>query len=201
MIRLPGEESCAFVRGLFTFVLHLCDAGAKLHGSLGQDGWLAEAQLLRRQSQEEFLPNSSRKRQICLLPHGQRIQEAHHILVQVRKSAVARELNQFIRYSNLNNGLSSAQLTALRCFDLKISLSINNVNIPQKTLSTNRPEKRSEKIRHNEWRCRCGGQLKDVIIVIYSLCISASDEKSWIQKLSLLSLFVFEEGKSTQHIR
>lgn len=85
---LSGEESCAFVWGLFSFVLHLCDAGAELHGSLGQDGWLAEAELLRRQSQEEFLPDASREWQICFVPHGKRVQVAHHVLVQVGKSAV-----------------------------------------------------------------------------------------------------------------
>lgn len=35
---LPGEQSGAFVRGLFLLVLHLGDARAELHGSLGQDG-------------------------------------------------------------------------------------------------------------------------------------------------------------------
>lgn len=97
MICLPSQESCAFVRGLFMFVLHLCDAGAKLHGSLGQDSRLAEAQLLRCQSQEEFLPDTSRKWQICLHPHGQKVQVAHHVLVQVGKSADATVM--FVRYS------------------------------------------------------------------------------------------------------
>jgi len=85
MIRLLGEESCAFVRGLFAVGLHLCDAGSKLHGSLGQDGRLAEAQPLRREPQEEFLPDAARQRQVCLLPHGQSVQVAHHVLVQVGK--------------------------------------------------------------------------------------------------------------------
>ncbi len=89
MICLPIEESRAFVWGLFTFVLHLGNAGAELHGSLWQDSWLAEAQLPRCQSQEEFFPETSRKCQICFLPYGQRVQVAHHVLVQVGKSAGA----------------------------------------------------------------------------------------------------------------
>lgn len=46
MICLHIEEPRAFVRCIFMSVLHLCDTGAKLHGSLGQDGCQAEAQLL-----------------------------------------------------------------------------------------------------------------------------------------------------------
>ena len=87
VIFLPREESGAFVRSLLAFVLHLCDARAELHGSLGQDGRPAEAQLLGRQPQEEFLADAAGKRQISLLPHGQRIQVAHHVLVQVGKPA------------------------------------------------------------------------------------------------------------------
>lgn len=90
---LPSEQSGAFVRGLFLLVLHLGDARAELHGSLGQDGWLAEAQPPRRQSQQELLADASRKRQIGLLPHGQRVQVAHHLLVQVGKAAGA-DINQ-----------------------------------------------------------------------------------------------------------
>lgn len=86
-IYLTSQESCAFVRGLFTLILHLCNAGAELHGSLGQDSWLAEAQLPRCQSQEEFLPDAPGKWQICLLPHRQGIQVADHVLVQVGESA------------------------------------------------------------------------------------------------------------------
>ena len=87
MTSLTSEEPAALVRGLFTPVLHLCDAGAELHGSFGQDCRLTEAELPRRQSQEELLPDTSRKRQICLLPHRQRVQVAHHVLVQERKPA------------------------------------------------------------------------------------------------------------------
>lgn len=91
VIFLPREESGAFVRGLLVFVLHLCDARAELHGSLGQDGRSAEAQLLRCQPQEEFLADATGKRQISLIPHRQRIQVAHHVLVQVGKPAGATD--------------------------------------------------------------------------------------------------------------
>lgn len=84
-IWLVSKEPCAFVWSLFVVVLHLCDAGAKLHGSFGQDCWLAEAHPLRRQPQEEFLPDAPRERQVGLLPHGQSVQVAHHVLVQVGK--------------------------------------------------------------------------------------------------------------------
>lgn len=94
-INLNNVESCAFVRGLLAAVLHLCDAGAKLHGSLGQDGRLTEAQSPCRHPQEEFLADSSRKRQIGLLPHGKRIQVAHHVFVQVRKPAESTEESAF----------------------------------------------------------------------------------------------------------
>lgn len=94
-INLNNVESCAFVRGLLAAVLHLCDAGAKLHGSLGQDGRLTEAQSPCRHPQEEFLADSSRKRQIGFLPHGKRIQVAHHVFVQVRKPAESTEESAF----------------------------------------------------------------------------------------------------------
>lgn len=81
----PGRESCAFVRGLFLFLLHLGNSGAELHGSLGQDGRLAEAQLTRRQSQQQLLADAPRKREVSLVPHGQGVQVAHHVLVQVGK--------------------------------------------------------------------------------------------------------------------
>lgn len=86
-INLNNVESCAFVRGLLAAVLHLCDAGAELHSSLGQDGRLTEAQSPCCHPQEEFLAESSRKRQIGLLPHRKQIQVAHHVFVQVRKPA------------------------------------------------------------------------------------------------------------------
>lgn len=94
-INLNNVESCAFVRGLLAAVLHLCDAGAKLHGSLGQDGRLTEAQSPCHHPQEEFLADSSRKRQIGFLPHGKRIQVAHHVFVQVRKPAESTEESAF----------------------------------------------------------------------------------------------------------
>lgn len=143
---LPSEESCAFVRSLFTFVLHLCDAGAKLHGSLWEDGWLAEAQLPRRQSQEEFLPDTSRKWQICLPPHGQRIQVAHHVLVQVGKSAGARVI--FVRYSNLEGG---GQLTFIHgAHGFNIFFRRHSEHPKEHcvtTLSTDRPEIKSSLVQ------------------------------------------------------
>lgn len=67
-------------------VLQLGYSRTELHGSLGEYSGRAESELYSCQPQEELLSESSRQRQICLLPNRQRVQEAHHVLVQVRKS-------------------------------------------------------------------------------------------------------------------
>lgn len=84
-------ESGASVRGLFTPVLHLGDAGAELNGSLGQDGGLAKTQPPGCQSEEELLSDATGERQVGLLPHGEGVQEAHHLLVQVGEPAGTEE--------------------------------------------------------------------------------------------------------------
>lgn len=93
MVCLTSDESPAFVSSLFVTVLHLGDSGAKLQGPLGQHRRAAEAQLLRRLPQEEFLPDAAGQRQIRLLPHGQRAEEAHHVLVQVGEPETSEFIN------------------------------------------------------------------------------------------------------------
>lgn len=87
----PSKESCAFVWGLFLLLLHLGNSRAELHGSLRQDSWLAKTQLKRHQSQQELLTDTTRKCQVSLVPHRQRIQVAHHFKVQVGKPKKSRD--------------------------------------------------------------------------------------------------------------
>ncbi|XP_061142191.1 uncharacterized protein zgc:136439 [Syngnathus typhle] len=81
--RGPLQQPPAALRRLLAPVLHFGDARAKLHGPLGKDGGGPEAQPAGGQPQQQFLADAPRERQVGLVAHGQRVEVAHHALVQV----------------------------------------------------------------------------------------------------------------------
>ncbi|KAK0135773.1 hypothetical protein N1851_028336 [Merluccius polli] len=88
-------------------VLHLGDAGAELHGPLGEESGGAEAEGPSRLPQEQLLPHAAGQRQVRLPPHRQGVQIVHHVLVQVPGGDAAQLHGQLLDQPLVTGGLEA----------------------------------------------------------------------------------------------